>query len=146
MSKQLSLSPFGPVSLPLLRVNRILSTSAGMDKAFMLFCYSSKVVVYALNSQRFGLGSKKALELANKITGLATFTSDARVLYRLFGLLPIISWLQSMNNPAAQAKKDPVLAKVEYAQALAMLCYYPLEHYCKFHCSPHSLQSRRINR
>lgn len=40
-----------------------------------------------------------------------------------------------MNNPAAQAKKDPVLAKVEYAQALAMLCYYPLEHYCPSHRS-----------
>lgn len=144
-TKALSLSPLGPVSLPLLRINKILSTSAGTDKAFMLFCYSSKIAVYALNR----LSTKSALELSEKLTKLAAFTSDARVLfvpflplsfrslrltrayrYRLFGLLPIISWLQSMNNPVAQAKKDSVLAKIEYGQALAMLCYYPLEHYC----------------
>lgn len=35
-----------------------------------------------------------------------------------------------MNNPVAQKAKDPVIAKIERAQALAMLCYYPLEHYC----------------
>lgn len=80
MSKSLSLSPLSQVSLPLVRMNRILATSAGTDKVFMFYCYFSKVVVYALNSQRIGFGSKKALELAEKLTKLAAFTSDARVL------------------------------------------------------------------
>ena len=80
MSKSLSLSPLSQVSLPLVRLNRILATSAGTDKVFMLYCYFSKVLVYALNSQRIGLGSKSALVLAEKLTKLATFTSDARVL------------------------------------------------------------------
>lgn len=35
-----------------------------------------------------------------------------------------------MNNPAVQAAKDPLIAKIEYAQGLSMLCYYPLEHTC----------------
>lgn len=37
-----------------------------------------------------------------------------------------------MNNPAIQEKKDGVIAKIEYAQGLAMLAYYPLEHTCQF--------------
>lgn len=49
--------------------------------------------------------------------------------YRLFGLFPIIGWMQSMHDPKT-APKDAILSKIEYLQGLSMLCYYPLEHIC----------------
>lgn len=50
--------------------------------------------------------------------------------YRLFGLLPIIQWAQSLNDPAT-APKDSQIRLLEKLQAWSMILYYPLEHWCK---------------
>lgn len=79
-TKALSFSPLGPVSLPLLRINKILASSSGTDKVFMTFCYFSKVLNYALSKPQLGGGGKQSLVLADKLTKLAAFAGDARVL------------------------------------------------------------------
>lgn len=49
--------------------------------------------------------------------------------YRLFGLLPIIQWAQSLNDPAT-APKDSQIRLIERLQVWSMILYYPLEHWC----------------
>lgn len=50
--------------------------------------------------------------------------------YRLFGIFPIISWAQSLNDPATQPKDKQQLL-FNKIQAWSMLLYYPLEHCCE---------------
>lgn len=80
MSKGLSLSPFAQPSPVLAHMNRILASSGGMDRVMMFYCYFSKVIVFALSSEKLGLGSKTSLDIADRIGKLAAFTGDARVL------------------------------------------------------------------
>lgn len=114
----------------------------------------AKVADWALRNNRFSATTKGRLDLAERITKLGALVSDARVLYvlspspsspievstdaegwpyryRLFGLLPIIQWAQSLNDPAT-APKDSQLKWIQKAQCWAMLTYYPLEHFCEF--------------
>ncbi|KAL8278775.1 hypothetical protein RQP46_008844 [Phenoliferia psychrophenolica] len=122
---KLSLSPFATPSPVLAHFNRLISSASGTDKVFMLYAYSSHVVMYILRSKR--IATKSRLDLALRIGKLGSIISDARVLYRLLGIFPIISWVQSLNDPAT-APKDKKLARIEWLQGWSMLIYYPMEH------------------
>ena len=78
--KGLSLSPFAQSSPVLGHMNRVLASSGGTDRVMMFYCYFAKVLVYGLNSTALGLGTKRAVNLADRLGKLAAFTSDARVL------------------------------------------------------------------
>ncbi|KAJ8293847.1 hypothetical protein OF846_003107 [Rhodotorula toruloides] len=124
MSK-LSLSPFDLPSPALAHFNRVAGSQSGQDKLFMVYQYAAYVVIAALNSKRFG--NKARRDLAVRIDKLRATISDARTLYRLFGIFPIISWAQSLNDPASQLKDKQIL-RLQKLQAWSMLLYYPLEH------------------
>ncbi|GAA6064081.1 hypothetical protein JCM10212_002723 [Sporobolomyces blumeae] len=125
MASKLSLSPFALPSPTLAHLNRITGSTSGQDKIFMVYAYAAHVVIAALKSKR--LANKTRLDLAERIDKLRGVISDARVLYRLFGLLPIIQWAQSLNDPASRPK-DGQLLLIQRLQAWSMLLYYPLEH------------------
>lgn len=116
-------------------------------------------MMYVLRSKRFT--NKARADLADRIGKLGSLVSDARVLYvwrafahcilaadiivttyryRLLGLFPIISWAQSLNDPAS-APKDKQLALIQKLQCWAMLVYYPLEHYCELRRRLHHARS-----
>ncbi|KAK4048967.1 hypothetical protein OIO90_005602 [Microbotryomycetes sp. JL221] len=117
------MSPLAMPSPTLSHVNRIVSSSSGTDKLFMLYSYSAYLAQAVLRSKRVS-----KLDWADRVQKLQTLISDARVLYRLFGLLPILSWAQSLNDPK-QAPSDGQLKLIEKLQCWSMLLYYPLEHY-----------------
>ncbi|KAM0791851.1 hypothetical protein ACM66B_004108 [Microbotryomycetes sp. NB124-2] len=104
-------------------VNRIVASSSGTDKLFMLYSYSAYLAQAVLRSKRVS-----QLDLADRVQKLQALISDARVLYRLFGLLPILSWAQSLNDKN-QAPKDTQLRIIQKLQCWSMILYYPLEHY-----------------
>ncbi|KAM0747035.1 hypothetical protein T439DRAFT_329299 [Meredithblackwellia eburnea MCA 4105] len=122
---KLNLSPFAKPSPTLAHLNRLIASASGTDKLFMLYAYSSHVILYVLRSKR--VATKSRLLLAERIGKLGAIISDARVLYRLFGIFPIISWVQSLNDPAT-APKDKRHALIEWLQGWSMLLYYPMEH------------------
>ncbi|GAA5867940.1 hypothetical protein JCM8547_003420 [Rhodosporidiobolus lusitaniae] len=121
----LSLSPFDLPSPGLLHFNRLAGTQSGQDKLFMVYQYAAYVACALLNSKRFGTKARR--DLAGRIEKLRATISDARVLYRLFGLFPMIAWAQSLNTEEAK-KKDKQLLRLEKLQAWSMILYYPLEH------------------
>ncbi|GAA5873717.1 hypothetical protein JCM16303_002565 [Sporobolomyces ruberrimus] len=125
MVSKLSLSPFDVPSATLAHFNRVAGSTSGQDKIFMVYAYAAHLVTAALRSPR--LANKTRLDLAERIEKLRGVISDARVLYRLFGLFPIIQWAQSLNDPATQPK-DRQLLLIQRLQAWSMLLYYPLEH------------------
>ncbi|GAA5903622.1 hypothetical protein JCM5296_001372 [Sporobolomyces johnsonii] len=125
MPSKLSLSPFDLPSPMLAHFNRVAGSTSGQDKLFMVYAYAAHVVVAALRSKR--LANKTRLDLAERLDKLRGVISDARVLYRLFGLFPMISWAQSLNDPASQPK-DKQLLLIQKLQAWSMIIYYPLEH------------------
>ncbi|GAA5825059.1 hypothetical protein JCM11251_006080 [Rhodosporidiobolus azoricus] len=124
MSK-LSLSPFDLPSPTLARFTKLTGSQAGQDRLYMVYQYAAYIAVAVLNSKRFA--SKTRLDLAMRIEKLRATISDARVLYRLFGIFPIIQWAQSLNDPASQPADKQILL-LEKLQAWSMLLYYPLEH------------------
>ncbi|BGP41396.1 hypothetical protein JCM10449v2_005374 [Rhodotorula kratochvilovae] len=120
-----SLSPFDLPSPGLAHFNRVAGSQSGQDKLFMVYQYAAYIAVAVLNSKRFG--NKTRRDLALRVEKLRATISDARVLYRLFGIFPIIAWAQSLNDPARQPK-DKQLLTLQRLQAWSMLLYYPLEH------------------
>ncbi|ORY84745.1 peroxisomal biogenesis factor 11 [Leucosporidium creatinivorum] len=123
---KLSLSPFSPPSSTLAHVNRVLSSCSGQDKVFMLMAYGAKVLDFGLRHP--SVSTKSRRDLAERVSKLGALIGDARVLYRLFGLFPILQWAQSLNDPAS-APKDKWLKVIQRVQVWSMLVYYPLEHY-----------------
>lgn len=76
-------------------------------------------------------GSRRtAFSAGTKI--LAGKLSEARMLGRFFGLVPIISWMLSLESQAS-ARTDSKTRNLQRMQAWSMLAYYPLEHACQ-HC------------
>ncbi|GAA5972116.1 hypothetical protein JCM11641_002503 [Rhodosporidiobolus odoratus] len=143
MSKSLSLSPFDVPSPGLARVNRLVKSQSGQDRLLMTYQYAAYVAIAILNSKRFG--NKARRDLAGRIEKLRAVISDARILYRLFGLFPILSWAQSLNDPETQPQ-DKQLFLLEKLQAWSMLLYYPLEHtYYLASKGVFSLKPSRIN-
>lgn len=101
---------------------RLLSTTSGADKSFMLVQYSAILVSSLLNR---GTAKKSYREVAVRLAVLAKLLSDARTTYRLWDLLTIIRWFQSLSAMPASC---PKLVQIERLQVIMMLIYYPLEH------------------
>ncbi|KAL7279301.1 hypothetical protein ACG7TL_007142 [Trametes sanguinea] len=62
---------------------------------------------------------------ADKLARLGSIISDARMLFRIWGLLPIFQWMIAMERNPAPTRK---LRTIERLQGWSMLAYYPLEH------------------
>lgn len=74
-----SLSPFSKPSPQLAHFNRLISSTGGTDRVFMLFCYSAKIFNYILVNPK--LATKSTRDIAERINKIAAVISDARVLY-----------------------------------------------------------------
>lgn len=109
---------------------RYLSTWSGSDKFFMIIQYASKLVApyflfRAKLQHKAGLRKSPTSLTSTGLDKLYSNISNARMLWNLWGLLPIIQWLSSLERSQPQTRK---LLNIERLQALSMLAYYPLEH------------------
>ena len=109
---------------------RYLSTWSGTDKCLMLTQYSSKLVIvllnlqYALRLRMAGIRSTKSSSAAQRIQKLSSLISDARVLYRIWGILPIFKWMIDLERSPPPTR---LLHNIERIQGWSMLAYCPME-------------------
>ncbi|EJD49543.1 hypothetical protein AURDEDRAFT_112419 [Auricularia subglabra TFB-10046 SS5] len=131
---------------------RYLSTWSGSDKFFMVIQYGAKLLVPLLEARarlqhRAGLGAGKPNAKAIVAwQSLSAGIGDARMLWRIWGLLPILQWMISLekSHPPTRA-----LLTIERLQGWSMIAYYPLEHiyYLAAHkMLPWKLPSRTLNK
>ncbi|KAI0368011.1 hypothetical protein BV20DRAFT_969857 [Pilatotrama ljubarskyi] len=121
---------FVPSSETLDHLVRFLSTWSGSDKLFMIMQYTVKLLVPFLHWRarlQYNAGLRKAplSASANRLGKLGGIISDARMLFRIWGLLPIFQWMIAMERSPAPTRK---LRTIERLQGWSMLAYYPLEH------------------
>ncbi|KAH8923133.1 hypothetical protein BT69DRAFT_1242432 [Atractiella rhizophila] len=120
LSRPFSLVPPTPT---LERLIRVLSTWGGTDRFFMVIQYSTTLLLWVLkNSLKVQSGPK--LVNLEKLLGEI---SQARMLYRIWGVLPILTWLQALEKPGYKPTSK-LNHWIERAQGYSMLAYYPLEH------------------
>ncbi|WVQ68386.1 uncharacterized protein L199_006594 [Kwoniella botswanensis] len=132
----------------LARLTKLTSTYSGLDASLMLVQYSSPLVIalllrLAALKTRIGLrgkgGSAFGLrQLAEGWGKMGGSIGEARVVFRAFGLLPILTWLLSLHPHPIQSLKSllqsghlPSLDSpktLSTLQAISLLLYYPLEH------------------
>ncbi|THH15342.1 hypothetical protein EW146_g5122 [Bondarzewia mesenterica] len=92
--------------------------------------YGAKLLIPILHlrarlQHRAGLRQTPISSSAPALAKLASIISDARMLWRIWGLLPIIQWLISLERSPPPTRS---LLTIERAQGWSMLAYYPMEH------------------
>ncbi|OCF31528.1 hypothetical protein I317_02137 [Kwoniella heveanensis CBS 569] len=150
----------------LARLTKLTSTLPGLDASLMLFQYSSPLVIalllrLATLKSRYnllrgkrgvvagagaGAGIKGGFGLVQLAEGWGTAAlsvSEARVIMRAFGLLPILQWLLAIHPSPLKSLRSFLLSAVTSPSAflnhpsektlptlqiLSLLAYYPLEH------------------
>lgn len=92
--------------------------------------YSSKTIVGILLFLQ-GIRTRLNLSTAGKtpsgvapLTSLADIIGDARILFRIWSLLPMIQWLISLERSPPPTK---LLLQIERIQAWSMVAYCPME-------------------
>ncbi|KAH8100990.1 hypothetical protein BXZ70DRAFT_892779 [Cristinia sonorae] len=121
---------FVPTSETIDHLIRYLSTWSGTDKLFMIIQYSLKLIVPFLHfrarmQHRAGMRQAPTSGSATALAKLGSLLGDARMLSNIWGLLPIVQWLTSLERNPPPTRK---LHTIERLQGWSMLCYYPLEH------------------
>ncbi|KAG0349886.1 hypothetical protein BG005_010579 [Podila minutissima] len=117
-SSLLALGKLFPANKTLDHAVRFLSQVRGTDKTLMVIQYISKIFVwYFLKRGR--------ASTAQRIKNLSGPISDYRILLRYYGLLPLIQWMQYVDNNPSPSK---LLLLVDRLQNICNLIYYPLEH------------------
>ncbi|KAG8906827.1 hypothetical protein FRB99_006002 [Tulasnella sp. 403] len=119
-----------PPSPRLDHLGRFLSSYSGSDKMFMVIQYTLKLIepIMAWRARiqhRYGKRSEPVSRSAPGLAKIASLISDSRMLWRLFGLVPIFQWLSQLERVPPISRR---LRTIERLQALSMLVYYPLEH------------------
>lgn len=130
--ENLTLGAFGGLqpSETLNHLVRYLSTWSGSDKLFMIIQYGAKVLVSILQARarlqhRAGLRATPTSALTPKLAKLASIIGDARTLWGLWGLLPTIQWLISLERTPPPTRR---LLNIERTQGWSMLAFYHLQH------------------
>ncbi|WFD30369.1 hypothetical protein MSPP1_001388 [Malassezia sp. CBS 17886] len=125
-----------PPSAALNHAVRFLSTWSGTDKACNAVCalmftqYSSKIVIsvlmalHALRQRMRLVGAATPSKAAARVQSLGSVVADARVLYRIWGVLPIIQWLISLERVPPPTR---LLLVLERLQGWSMVLFYPME-------------------
>ncbi|KAG1744049.1 uncharacterized protein EDB91DRAFT_1246930 [Suillus paluster] len=119
-----------PASETLNHLVRYLSTWSGSDKFFTLVQYTLKLIVPFLHwrarlQHRAGIRKDASSKVAPSLTSFASIVSDAKMLGRFWGLLPIFQWMISMERNPPPTR---TLHTIERLQGWSMLGFYPLEH------------------
>nr|XP_018261609.1 uncharacterized protein I303_06049 [Kwoniella dejecticola CBS 10117]OBR83767.1 hypothetical protein I303_06049 [Kwoniella dejecticola CBS 10117] len=156
MSSKSASKPLSSPTYLLSRLTKLTSTYSGLDASLMLVQYSSPLIITlllqlaALNSKirdryRHVNGNKNAkfglVQLAEGWGKMGGSIGEARVIFRAFGLLPILTWLLSLHPQPVQSLQNLLLSlhrrgltafhspkTLPTLQALSLLLYYPLEH------------------
>ncbi|KAL6301355.1 hypothetical protein BKA93DRAFT_467088 [Sparassis latifolia] len=121
---------FVPSSATLDHLVRFLSTWSGSDKLFMVMQYGVKLLAPFLHlrarlQHRAGMRPAPTSRAADGLVKFSSILGDARMLFRIWGLLPIIQWLISIERNRPPTRQ---LLTIERLQGWSMLAYYPLEH------------------
>ncbi|KAG6902855.1 hypothetical protein C0995_010740 [Termitomyces sp. Mi166 len=92
--------------------------------------YAIKVLVPFLRMRarlqhRAGLCKTPDSAAASSFAKIGSIISDSRTLWRIWGLLPIVQWLISLERTPPATRN---LLTLERLQGWSMLAYYPLEH------------------
>ncbi|KAK6910789.1 hypothetical protein I203_104822 [Kwoniella mangroviensis CBS 8507] len=129
-------------------LTKLTSTYSGLDASLMLVQYSSPLVIalllrLAALKTRIGIRGKGGSgfglrQLAEGWGKMGGSIGEARVVFRAFGLLPILTWLLSLHPHPIESLKSllqsghlPSLDSPKTfstLQAISLLLYYPLEH------------------
>ncbi|KAA1476238.1 hypothetical protein DENSPDRAFT_843142 [Dentipellis sp. KUC8613] len=117
-----------PPSETLDHLIRYLSTWSGSDKLFMIIQYGAKFLIPILQlrarlQHRAGLRKDPVSAAAPALAKLASIISDARTLWGLWGILPILQWLIALERSPSPTRR---LLTLERAQGWSMLAFYPL--------------------
>ncbi|KAG5647339.1 hypothetical protein DXG03_000407 [Asterophora parasitica] len=109
---------------------RYLGTWSGSDKLFMVIQYTIKLLVPLLHlrarlQHRAGHRKVPTSSAAAAYAKIGSLIGDSRTLWRIWGLLPIIQWLVSLERNPQPTRN---LLTIERLQGWSMLGYYPLEH------------------
>ncbi|KAK0527179.1 hypothetical protein OC834_003274, partial [Tilletia horrida] len=124
-----------PPSPTLDHLIRYLGTWSGTDKVLMLTQYSSKLLIAFLSLQhririRLLEGTKTyhaahgGSPVAARIERLVALVGDARILFRIWGILPIVKWMIALERTPPPTR---LLHNIERIQGWSMLIYCPLE-------------------
>ncbi|KAF8896178.1 hypothetical protein BD779DRAFT_1494366 [Infundibulicybe gibba] len=110
---------------------RYLGTWSGSDKLFMVIQYAVKLIVPLLHlrarlQHRVGLKKEPFSRAAAGYAKLGSILGNSRTMWRIWGLLPIVQWLISLERNPQPTRK---LLVIERLQGWSMLAYYPLEHF-----------------
>ncbi|KAF4571542.1 hypothetical protein EYR36_008882 [Pleurotus pulmonarius] len=125
---------FVPQSETIDHLVRYLGSWSGSDYGCLhdakIIQYAVKVIVPLLElrariQHRAGLRAKPTSSAAASYSKLGGIIGDARTLWRIWGLLPIIQWLVSLERNPQPTRR---LLNIERLQGWSMLAYYPLEH------------------
>ncbi|CCL99302.1 uncharacterized protein FIBRA_01318 [Fibroporia radiculosa] len=121
---------FVPTSETVDHLVRYLSTWSGSDKFFMIIQHTLKLLVPFLHfrarmQHRAGLRKEPISSAAESLVKFSNIISDARMFFRIWGLLPIIQWLTSIERKQPPTRR---ILTIERLQGWSMLAYYPLEH------------------
>jgi len=109
---------------------RYVSTWGGSDKFLMLVQYSAKLLVPLLQLRarlrhRAGFTKEATSGAAEGVAKLASMIGTARTVWGIWGLLPIIQWLVSIERKNPSTRR---LLTIERLQGWSMLFFYPLDH------------------
>ncbi|ETW83424.1 hypothetical protein HETIRDRAFT_241554, partial [Heterobasidion irregulare TC 32-1] len=121
-----------PPSETLDHLIRYLSTWSGSEylTSVQVIQYAAKLLIPILHlrarlQHRAGFRKEPISTAAPALNKLASTVSDARMLWRIWGLLPIFQWLISLERSPPPTRR---LLTIERAQGWSMLAYYPMEH------------------
>ncbi|KAI9453331.1 hypothetical protein F5148DRAFT_1300871 [Russula earlei] len=122
--EDITLGAFGnlPPSEKLNHLVRYLSTWSGSDKLFMLIQYGAKRE--PVFNYRAGLRGEPTSALSSKLAKLAGIVGDARTLWGIWGILPTVQWLMSLERASPPTRR---LLTIERTQGWAMLAFYHLQ-------------------
>lgn len=99
----------------ILRLNKMMSTPAGVDKVLMTISYTLQVL-----SPNLPRGSP----FLKSISALTSLISDIRIFNRLWGLLGIYAWGHSIIQ---HPPRDLTIRRIVAAQVLVNACFQGLE-------------------
>ncbi|KAI8980027.1 hypothetical protein BD414DRAFT_420869 [Trametes punicea] len=135
-----------PPSETLDHLVRFLSTWSGseLNGRIQIIQYTAKLLVPFLQwraRSQYDAGRRKIplSTSAERLAKLGSIISDARMLFRIWGLLPIFQWMIAMERNPAPTRK---LRTIERLQGWSMLAYYPLEHL--YYLLSHSIISDKL--
>ncbi|WFD19551.1 hypothetical protein MCAP1_001785 [Malassezia caprae] len=113
-----------PESKTLAHLVRFLGTWSGSDKFFMIAQYGSGLVIALLLSWQRLRARRGPSALVASLRAINGLTADARILFRIWAVLPMIQWMVGLERSPPPTRN---LQFIERLQALSMVVYSPME-------------------